>query len=250
MENNKLEQVKEKPLTVKDRIQSADFSSQIAKVLPKHLTPDRFARLCLSAVTRNPKLLDCTQASVLKCMMDLSQLGIEPDGRRAHLIPYGNTCTLIIDYKGIVELVRRSGDVSSIHADVVCENDVFTYQKGKIVEHTIDFKKDRGAIYAVYVEITMKDGSVQCGVMSKQEVEAIRARSKSGKSGPWVTDWPEMAKKTVFKRESKWLTLSPEIRDAIDLDNEIDVTPEKPAVGNLDELEKIFATEAEVQPVE
>src|SRR5688572_5477659 len=105
------------PKTVREWIATDSFKAQVALSLPKHLTPDRFTRIALTAFNRTPKLGNCTKESVFQCLLDCSALGIEPDGRRAHLIPYGDKCTLIIDYKGIVELVRRSGEVAYIHAD-------------------------------------------------------------------------------------------------------------------------------------
>jgi len=207
------------------------FKSEIAKALPRHLTPDRFLRIALTALTKTPKLADCTPESLCACLITLSSLGLEPDGRRAHLIPYGTTCTLIVDYKGLAELVLRSGDVSRLHADVVCENDEFDYDLGAIRRHKIDFKKPRGDAYAAYALAEMKTGQIAVAVMSRDEVEGIRKRSRSGSSGPWVTDWNEMAKKTAFRRLSKWLPLSPDIRDAVEDETddiagtEVNVTP-------------------------
>jgi recombination protein RecT len=66
----------------------------------------------------------------------------------------------------------------------------------------------------------MKDGTCKCEVMGLDQIEAIRKRSRAGSSGPWVTDWDEMAKKTVFRRASKWLSLSPELRDAVNVDDD------------------------------
>lgn len=216
-----------KKRTVKDIIQSDDFKAQVARALPRHMTPDRFLRIALTAALKTPKLLECTPESVCSCLLTCSQLGLEPDGRRAHLIPYGTTCTLVPDYKGLAELTIRTGLVSNLHADVVCENDVFEYDKGEIKTHTIDFRKPRGDVYAVYAICRLKDGSEKAEVMSKADVELIRQRSRSGGNGPWVTDWSEMAKKTVFKRLSKWLPMSPEVRDAIEVEDAepINVTP-------------------------
>jgi recombination protein RecT len=205
------------PRSVKAWVNSDYFKSQVALVLPKHLTPERFVRVAISAITRIPKLADCTPESVMACMMTCSELGIEPDGRRAHLIPFGKVCTLIVDYKGLVELAKRSGDVSNIHAQVVCENDVFEYDTGEIT-HKIDFRRERGDMYAVYCIINFKDGGKHAEVMTRGEVDRIRQRSRAGNNGPWVTDYQEMSKKTVFRRASKWITLSPEIRDALDKD--------------------------------
>jgi len=202
--------------TIRELIGSDEFKKKISDALPKHLTPERFARVALMAINKTPALLNCTKPSLFQCLVDLGAMGLEPDGRRAHLIPYGNVATLVVDYKGILDLIMRSGHVLSIHADVVCGGDVFEYDLGEIKQHKIDFRKDRGAVIAVYCMIRMKDGSNKCEVMTKADVESIRSRSKAGKSGPWVTDWNEMAKKTVFRRASKWVPLSPEVRDQIE----------------------------------
>ena len=140
-------------------------------------------------------------------------------------------CQLQIDYKGLVALVRRSGEVSTIHTDIVHENDVFEYNLGEVTTHKINWKEDRGQPYAVYAMATLKDGSVQCSVMSKSEIDAIKDRSNSVRSAkafggttPWDTDWGEMAKKTVFRRLTKMLPLSYEAMSAIELDTSKEFT--------------------------
>ena len=209
-----------KSLSLRDTIGGDYFKKQVALALPKHMTPDRFVRVGLTALMKTPKLLDCTQESVIQCLLNCSSLGLEPDGRRAHLIPYGNTCTLIVDYKGIVELAKRSGDVSNVFAQIVCANDNFEWENGEVT-HKIDFRTPRGEMYAAYATITFKDGTKQSDVMTKDEIDAIRKRSKSGQSGPWMTDYNEMAKKTVFRRASKWITLSPEVSDALEAEDDL-----------------------------
>jgi recombination protein RecT len=212
---------------IKELLRGEAFREQVRLALPAHLKPERFIRVALTAMTRTPDLAKCTQESFFKCLLDLSAAGLEPDGRRAHLIPYRNNkagiteCTLIIDYKGLVELIMRSGLVSTIHADIVCENDVFEYNLGEITRHVIDFKAPRGKAYAAYAMCRLKDGTVKTEVMTVEEIERIRKRSRAGQSGPWVTDWNEMAKKTAFRRLSKWLPLSAEYRDAIDKDGDV-----------------------------
>ena len=204
------------------------FKQQVALSLPHHMTPDRFARVALTAMTRTPKLMDCTRESLLRCLMDCSSLGLEPDGRHAHLIPYKDACTLIVDWKGLVALARRSGDVAIFRAELVKERDSFAWENS-IVTHGIDWRNDRGATQAVYSYVKFKDGSEDWEVMTLAEVEAIRKRSRSGNAGPWVTDFDEMAKKTAIRRHSKRLTLSPEFADALEKDGDIieerNVTP-------------------------
>lgn len=206
--------------SLKSILNSEAGRAQFAAALPKHMTSERFCRVAITALTRTPKLAECSKESFFKCLLDLSAMGLEPDGRRAHLIPYGKECTLVVDYKGTAELVMRSGLVGSIHADKVCENDAFDVDRGQVTKHKIDYRKPRGAAYAYYCLVKFKDGSEKSEVMTKEEVEAIRKRSRAGSSGPWVTDFDEMAKKTVFKRASKWLSLSPEIRLALEHDDD------------------------------
>lgn len=228
------------PQTLRQQLAGDYFKQQVSLALPKHMTADRFVRVGLTALLKTPKLGDCTPESVIQCMLACSSLGLEPDGRRAHLIPYGNVCTLIVDYKGIVELAKRSGDVSGVFAQVVCENDSFEWENGE-VKHQIDWKRERGTMYAAYATITFKDGSKQTDVMTKAEIDAIRKRSKAGNSGPWVTDYNEMAKKTVFRRASKWITLSPEVADALEKEDApfssaTLVTDMQPAVPHVEVL--------------
>jgi len=157
--------------------------------------------------------------------MDCSALGLEPDGRKAHLIPYGKVCKLIVDYKGLVDLARRSGEIADIHADVVCENDFFEYSFGTNgnLEHKPAIK-EKGVVIAAYSYVKLKDGSSSYEVMNLEEINAIRKRSKASGSGPWVTDWNEMAKKTVFRRHSKWLPVSSELmKSAVDKDYDVPI---------------------------
>ena len=226
--------------TLRQHLEGPAFVEAVRKALPRHLTPDRFIRVAITAITKTPKLAQCDQASFFGALLTLSQFGLEPDGRRAHLIPFENRrrgvteCQLIIDWKGLAELAMRSGIVANLHADVVREGDLFDYSAGKLKTHVPWFiRRDAakpekaGDIFAVYAVAEFRDGSTKADVMSLDEVDAVRARSRAGQSGPWVSDYNEMAKKTVFRRLSKWLPLSSEFRDAIEVDDELpkNVTP-------------------------
>lgn len=252
MSTTEVSKPKQEKQTLTQIVSGDQFKNQIAMALPRHLTPDRFARIALTALRRTPKLMDCTPESVLNCMMQLSQFGLEPDGRLAHLIPYKQECTLIIDYKGYVELAIRSGLVSTIHADIVRRGDIFEYSLGKIIKHVPWFlradsnKPDKqGEVYAVYALCENKDGTSASAVMSFDEVEGIRKRSRAGNNGPWQSDWCEMAKKTAFRRLSKWLVLSPQFRDVVAFEDEQD-PDDTPAKPNLKLSELAMASAIEV----
>jgi len=191
-------------------LETENVKKQIQRALPNMLNPERFLRVAMTAITKNPKIADCDLTTLMSCLLDCATLGIEADDRRAHLVPYGKKCTLIISYKGLVELVMRTKKVSLIHADVICENDIFEYNMGEVQKHIIDFKQDRGKPYAVYVFAQMKDGSKKYEVMTAEEVEKIRMSSMGKNGKPWLDHWSEMAKKTCFRRLCKWLPLSSE----------------------------------------
>jgi recombination protein RecT len=228
--------------TLKEMIGGEKFREQVALALPKHMTPERFSRIALTALQRTPKLQDCTQTSLFKCLLDLSSMGLEPDGRNAHLIPYGSECTLVIDYKGLIKLVRNSGDVVSIRAENVCESDEFSWENGIII-HKVDWLKPRGAFLAVYAEAKLKSGEVQTAVLTNEEVDSIRKRSRSGNNGPWVTDTGEMRKKSALRRLCKLLPLSAEAEEHIDRDVDIvterDVTPKPTASLALPSMQEV-----------
>jgi len=241
-----------KQWSIRDYLLSPGFNKQISELLPSHIKPERMIRVAIAAMTKTPALADCDQQTFFRCMLDLSQIGLEPDGRHAHLIPIKNTkrgvleCNLWIDYKGLVQLAYRAG-VKSIHAEIVCTGDLFVYNRGDVEQHVPWFLRmdaakpaEPGDMIAVYCRIILPGDAVKSEVMSTGEVDAIRARSKAKDSGPWVTDYFEMAKKTVLKRASKWIPLSAEFRDALDRDFDtlppLQSVPTLPPVSSLTQL--------------
>lgn len=258
---------KTKQMTIRDHLQSSEFIAELAKALPSHMKPERMARIALTAMTRTPMLAECTQPSFFRCLMDLSQWGLEPDGRRAHLIPFRDNkkgtveCTLILDYKGLVELAYRSGIVKNIHADVVRSGDIFEYSLGIVEKHTPwAFRTDAdrptiaGDIIAAYCIVQLKGDATKCEVLTKDEVDSVRKRSKASQSGPWVSDYNEMAKKTAFRRVSKWLPLSAEIQDAFERDDDRFAPVEQPtqqrSVAMENRLAEIMASDTEAETIE
>ena len=227
--------------SIKDWLQSDSLKGQIAQALPSICKPDRFLRVLLTSMQRTPKLMQCSKASLMNAFITCSQLGIEPDGMNAYLIPYGTTCQLIIGYKGLVKLALRGDKISNIHADVVCENDIFEYDLGEIKTHKIDFKNPRGKMYLAYAIATFKDGTKQPAVLTKEEIDDIRKLSKSGNTGPWKDFYNEMAKKTAFKRLSKWLPLNPEVQEAIAKEDEIEFAKVE-VVDSVPPAPKLFTT--------
>lgn len=204
---------------------------QLEMALPRHLTADRLLRVAMTSIQRTPKLLDCTPQSLLACVMTCAQLGLEPDQflGQAYLIPFGKECTLIPGYRGYIALARRSGEVQSVSAQVVYSRDNFILQYGidEKLEHVpyeptedeLEKKDPRGKFRGAYVIFKYKDGSYSFDYMNKAEIDRIKKRSKAATDGPWVTDYDEMAKKTVIKRHSKLAPLSVEFQRAVALED-------------------------------
>lgn len=200
------------------------MTPEIAKALPKHVTPDRMSRIALTALRTNPKLAECTPGSFLGCVLSAAQLGLEPNTPMGHcyLIPYGRDCTLQLGYQGMLELTRRSGMVRAIYAYAVREGDEFSYELGlePTIKHRASNAEDREErpITHVYAVAKLKDGDPVFTVMTKAQVDAIRKRSRSGNSGPWATDYEQMSLKTAIRRLYKWLPKSAELATAVQLD--------------------------------
>lgn len=205
---------------------SPAFKNQMAMALPKTLTADRLTRIVMTEFRKTPALLRCDQQSLFGAVLQCAALGLEPGSALGHcyLLPYGKTCQLIIGYRGMIDLARRSGQIVSLSAYVVHEADDFHYELGlhPDIRHVPSPSADRGPVIYVYAVAVLKDGGVQFEVMSRAEVESVRSRSKAGKSGPWVSDWDAMAKKTVIRRLFKYLPVSIEAVRATEIDERAD----------------------------
>ena len=201
-----------KPRTVVDLVQSMQKQFEIA--LPKHINSERFVRIAITSIRQNPKLAKCSQESLLGALMTSAQLGLEPGILgQAYLIPYGNNVQFQIGYKGMIELLRRSGQLSDIYACEIRKNDDFQITLGlhRDIKHNINFNEDRGEVVGYYAVAVLKDGANSFEFMTKKQVEEHRKKfSKTGDTSPWGTDFDEMAKKTVIKKLLKYLPVSVE----------------------------------------
>ena len=202
--------------------------SKIEAVMPQHLSSERLLQLTISAVNKTPKLLECDLATLLSCVMRCSALGLEPsavDGLGyAYILPYKNKgkmeATFILGYKGMIKLAYMGGEVESIEARAVHVGDEFEYEFGlnEKLRHTPKGAGSNENLTHVYVLARFKNGGHYFDVMTRDEVEAIRKRSKAGDSGAWVSDYEAMAKKTVVRRAFPYLPLPPMAQKAAEID--------------------------------
>lgn len=216
--------------TIKDLLDRSQ--AEFARALPRHLDIDRFMRIAFTSIRQNPNLLGCTPQSLLAAVMQAAQLGLEPDGilGHAYLVPYKNNKSGTTDaqfqvgYKGLISLARRSGEVRSICAHVVYENDKFEFAYGlsEKLEH-VPARGERGNKIAVYAIAHFKDGGYAFEVMFNEDVEKIKKKSRAASSGPWVDFPDEMWRKTAVRKLAKYLPLSVEFQKAAALDEYVDL---------------------------
>ncbi|MBS5492893.1 MAG: recombination protein RecT [Sutterella wadsworthensis] len=222
------------PTTLLGVVRSPSFQKQMALAMPKSMTPDRLTRIVMTECRKTPALMKCAPESFYGAVLQCAALGLEPGSALGHcyLLPFGNgkdksgrpNAQLIIGYRGMIDLARRSGQIISLQAWTVHAQDTFNYQLGlnPDIEHVPASVADRGPVTHVYAVAKLKGGGVQFEVMSRAEIEKIRSASKAGNSGPWSSHWDEMAKKTVIRRLFKYLPVSIEAVRAVEIDEKTD----------------------------
>jgi recombination protein RecT len=208
---------------------------ELAKMLPKTLSIDRLLKVAQIAATTTPALAKCDVASLVGAIGQCAQMGLEPNTvlGHAYLVPFNtkrkmpdgserwvNSVQVIIGYKGLIDLARRSGQIVSIAAHEVCKNDHFelVYGLDEKLNHTPSMDV-RGDVIGFYAVAKLKDGGHCCEFMSTHQVREIMVATQSkGNYGPWKDHFVEMGRKTVIRRLAKYLPLSIEFQTAVALD--------------------------------
>ena len=193
---------------------------EIERALPVHLklNAEQYVRAALTLIKQTPALANCNPRTILGGMMTAAQLGLEfgPLGH-AYLVPFKNNgrqeAQFILGYKGIIDLCWRSGNLESIVAREVCENDEFDFEYGLAdsLHHKTDPRRERGPAWCYYGMAKFKDGGHTFVVLGKPEIEMHRGRSKAKDNGPWKSDYDAMARKTCIRVMQPFLPLTTEI---------------------------------------
>lgn len=235
--------------TALDYLNSATFTEQLKKALPKFLDTDHFVRSAISEFRLNPALQECSVPSVLGYFMQAAMCGLEPSSvlGQCYPVPFNNKKTgqkevqYILGYRGMMSIARRSGDLARIEAHIVHEKDEFELSYGLTpdIEHKPFIDGDPGAVRGAYCVVWFKDGTCQYRFMPKSEIDRHRRRSKASASGPWVTDYEEMCLKTVFRSMFKWLPISIEAASSISRDEGVARYENKANAESVDDLIEI-----------
>jgi len=246
---------KTKQSQFKDLVEA--MKPKMAGLLPKHLTPERIAKVLIVEASRTPVLMECSTRSVAESIMLSAQLGLEPGGTLGHIyfIPFKDnrrretTCTPIIGYKGYLELARRSGQVARLDARVVYEGEPFEVSAGlkPDIQHKIrgDVDRSDNKLVAAYAVAILKDGSEYFEIMWRSEIDKVRSRSRGGKSGPWVSDYAKMARKTAIRAlfNGGCVPMSFELATAVDLDGD---NPHAPNLGDVIDVDFVNTEDEDV----
>jgi recombination protein RecT len=224
-----------------------DMRPEIARALPKHMDPDRMARIATTLLRRTPQLAMVTPQSFLGALMTCSQLGLEP-GPLGHawIIPYEITnretqakeleATFQLGYKGIIELARRSGQLGKITARTVyaaeVAQDKFAARYDGADEHITHepiLIGERGEPVLYYAIAKLTSGEQNWAPLTPEQVNTRhRQRSKAPNSPAWRNDFESMAWKSCVVELRRWLPQSPELEQALAQDGRVrtDTAPE------------------------
>ncbi len=189
-------------------------------VATKYLTPERLVKLAQLAISKNPGLAECSTLSVLECLMTCAKLGLEPnEPGGVWLVPFKGVCTAIVDYRGMVDVARRSGAVLAVHADIRYAKDVWSYSIDTSGPTIVNLKHspadgDRGPVLGAFFVAKLAGGECQAVYIDKVQIDQFRERSKADRAGfsPWKSDYNAMAIKTACRRGVNLLPKTPELQ--------------------------------------
>jgi recombination protein RecT len=195
------------------------MSPEFAKVLPPHITPDRFVRTAMNAIQQNPSLLELDRGSLFGAVMRAASDGLLADGKQGAIIPFKGKAQWMPMVYGILMKVRNSGELASIAAQLVYKNDKFKYwvdSDGEHIEHEPELFSDRGELIGTYALAKTKDGAVYIEVITEKQMQDIKNASRSKDSGPWNSVFAdEMRKKSAIRRLAKRLPMSTDVEAII-----------------------------------
>lgn len=234
---------------------------KVAAILPKHFSLDRQGQLLFTCVYKQPDLLDCTPASLVGALMQGGMLGLEPVGaggywlapfwqkaNPAKNIPARRNVTMIIDYRGLMGMARRTREVKTVDWREVRVGDIFEYEYGSqgFLKHRPEDKPihSRNGNEQTEREIThcyaygiLSSGSIVFEVMRKEDIEWHRDRySKAAGSGPWVTSFDQMGAKTCVRKLADKLPFDPLLSRAVEIDSKTELSVEQDFSSLLGEL--------------
>ena len=195
----------------------------------------------IQIIKKSPYLQKCSAESVLESVYNISQTGLtlNPVLNYAYLIPRKGKCILEPGYQGLIKLATDSPSINSIEVHLVYQGDdveVDLASPEKVKKHIpyLITGNKQGDVVFGYSVATLADGTRHIEIMSLKQILDVRecsesykhysAKQKKGEwaSCVWISDAPEMYRKTIVKRHFKYLPKTEDTRleKAIELDNQ------------------------------
>ena len=211
--------VKAAVVTMKQFLETK-IKPRLKDMLPKSLDPDRFIKICISAIYRNPKLAECDPASFAVAIGEACEIGLYPSSAAGlgHFVPFKKKVKFITDYKGEVQLMLRHPNVSDVYAEIVHDWDHFEMEDGvyRDLKHRKDWFKadDESRSIGAYAVAVKADGNRAFLFVPRWKILKIRddfsrgyanAKQYQSNDNPWITNWQDMWKKTAVRQLKKWV---------------------------------------------
>lgn len=205
---------------------------EIAKTLPRHLTPDRLARIVYTEARKESRLAYCTAVSLAGAVLTCAQLGLEPGSALGEvwLVPRKNKegqleATFQLGYKGMASLFWRHPAAQHLDMQTVYANDEFDYGLGLdpyLIHKPPKDGRPRGERKGYWYAVAkLTNGGFRFCVLNREEVEAHRQRSDAPNSPAWRNDFDTMAGKTCVRVMFGLMPKSMEAAKALQLEGSV-----------------------------
>lgn len=239
----------------------------IYSLLPAHISPESFVRAAAVAMAKSPDLAEADASTMIMALSDCAKDGLIPDGREAALVVYNSKmkrngqdvwvkkAQYLPMVDGVLKRARQSGQIDVIAGKAVFEGDEFDYWMDESGEH-INYRPKlvgRGDFQFAFAFAKLKSGELIVEVMTKEEIDRVRAASKGGQYGPWKDWYDRMAVKSVLHRLARRLPNASELMDMLEQGQQMDfqrgrdVTPAPKPAASIDNLKAAISGKAEPQ---
>lgn len=255
-----LKSVEERKDELGDLLRS--YEKQLKSVLPKHMTVERVLRISYNLVRRNPKLAKCNPQSFIGAMLEASYLGLEMGVQgQCWPVPFKvkgeYTVVLMAGYRGLCQLVLRSGQVDVLYATAVFDCDMFEHQDYPVVlNHKRNEDDEPKALVGAYTIHALIDGREVPTYCNKGQIMAVKSRSHAAKKddSPWnspvIHERAWMWRKTALKQVCKILPTSPSYLRLAELDDQHHIGEDQHLEDTFDAMTQAERTLPEPQEKE
>lgn len=239
---------------IQKEIEAGLINAGVESVLPEHIKMSTFIRCAAIALSQSKDLEEADRDSVIMSLTKCANDGLIPDNKEAALVTFKTNVGTkqqpnwvkkaqylpMID--GVLKRARMSGQITTMSAKAVFDGDDFDYWLDEDGEH-IKYRPNlnsRGEFKLAFAMAKLVSGDLIVEVMTQDDIDKVRAASKTGEYGPWKDWYDRMACKAVFHRLARRLPNASEIVEmcqaGLDVEfgrtSERDITPKRPQIAH------------------